>query len=242
MPVRFWQVIFETGKQWAKRKVQQDKLKVTECQEFDKSQVPIAHLFSCDNSKPMQTWIQKSQSPGILWGDIQDAAKSNLVFDEISKTFVGLPSPTALMAGWEEAGYVCVQRQVDPTDCGIPLSRPRLFYMGFRSDLFPGGGQAAFALELEKLWGNVVLEAANGLPKHRLDAFLFGDSRDPSLRDVPSVARALRQDPMKEVHLSIEDGGCEGERPKKRRRANDQVLWPTLHKDIMEQDFVTWQE
>lgn len=100
MPVRFWQVIFETGKQWAKKKVQQDKLKVTECQEFDKSQVPIAHLFSCDNSKPMQTWIQKSQSPGILWGDIQEAANSNLVFDEISKTFVGLPSPTALMAGW----------------------------------------------------------------------------------------------------------------------------------------------
>ena len=95
MPVRFWQVIFETGKLWAKKKVQQDKLKVTECQEFDKSQVPIAHLFSCDNSKPMQTWIQKSQSPGILWGDIQDAAKSNLVFDEISKTFVGLPSGCA---------------------------------------------------------------------------------------------------------------------------------------------------
>ena len=52
----------------------------------------------------------------------------------------------------------------------------------------------------------------------------------------------LRQDPMKDVHVSIGDAGCEGERPKKRRRANDQVLWPTLHKDIMEQNFVPWQE
>ena len=147
-----------------------------------------------------------------------------------------------LQAFREEAGYICVHRQVDPTDCGIPLSRPRLFYMGFRSDLFPNGGQAAFALELEKLWGDVVLDVAKALPKHHLDAFLFGESGDPSLRDVPSVARALRQDPMKDVHVSIGDAGCEGERPKKRRRANDQVLWPTLHKDIMEQNFVPWQE
>ena len=78
------------GKQWAGARDDQDQ----------DSHLPIAHLFSCDNAKGMQAWIQKSHSPGILVADIKDAAESLMVFDEKTKQFVRLPHPTALMAGW----------------------------------------------------------------------------------------------------------------------------------------------
>lgn len=83
-------MIFTVGKQWAGMRDDQDP----------DSDLPIAHLFSCDNAKSMQAWIQKSHSPGILVADIKDAAESPMVFDEKTKQIVRLPCPTALMAGW----------------------------------------------------------------------------------------------------------------------------------------------
>ena len=83
------QVIFTIGKEWA------GGGKVD-----DGSQLPIDHLFSCENSKGIQTWILKSHSPQVLVADIKDVAESLTVLDEKTQKFVRLPDPTALMAGW----------------------------------------------------------------------------------------------------------------------------------------------
>ena len=150
-----------------------------------------------------------------------------------------------LAAFRDEADYICVHRQVDPVDCNIPLSRPRLFYMGFRAEVVAenakGSSKEAFASAFRALWDKTVAEAARSLPQHRLDAFLYGHATDLSLRDVPSVQRALAQ--TTGPHLPIaRDDSDKNDQPKKKQRGGAQVQWPKLHLAILEENGASWIE
>eukprot|EP00438_Fugacium_kawagutii_P034688 Skav231159 [mRNA] locus=scaffold3252:162964:173512:- [translate_table: standard] len=142
----------------------------------------------------------------------------------------------------DDANYICVHRQVDPSDSKIPLSRPRLFYMGFHADVIPQdarAGEENFAVAFKGLWDKTVAGAAESLPQHRLDAFLYGHASDPALRDVPSVQRVLAEGARPWAPLARDD--CDQDaQPKKKRRAGAEVQWPKLHLSILEANGAPW--
>ena len=86
-----------------------------------------------------------------------------------------------ILQGFKDNGYTVTFRTVDPTEANIPCTRARLHYLGVREDLLPAGSAETFRSELANVWAGVVAGAAKGLPKPRLDKFLFGDARDVAL-------------------------------------------------------------
>lgn len=142
----------------------------------------------------------------------------------------------------DDANYICVHRQVDPSDCKIPLSRPRLFYMGFHAKVILKDAHACaedFAVAFKGLWDKTVAGAAESLPQHRLDAFLYGHASDPALQDVPSVERAVAEGARPLAPIARDD--CDQDaQPKKKRRGGAEVQWPKLHLSILEANGASW--
>ena len=149
-----------------------------------------------------------------------------------------------LAAFREEANYICVHRLVDPNDAKVPLSRQRLFYMGFHAEVFQkdakekDNGLEDFALAFKALWDKTVEGSAQQLKTLRLDDFLYGEAGDPSLEDVPSVRPAFAH--MATPPLPIADDCGEDGQLKKKRRHEEK--WPKLHLAILEASGAPWTD
>lgn len=142
-----------------------------------------------------------------------------------------------ILKAFKECGYHVTYNQVDPGQCNIPCSRGRLHYLGVLRQCVAGlHGEGALS-ELSSLWPYLVEEGAKRLPKHRLDAYLYGSCTDSALRAVPSVAMALNR---KDVQLPIAADGNEAGEPPAKRQTLPKHAWPNLHKQMLEQCGVSW--
>lgn len=88
----FPQVIFATGQKWVQKegKCENGKAKVNN---------PVKHKFSCELSRPLQSWILSAHDPDILVSNVDDMDKQ-LVHDVKSSSAVVRPRVTGVFCGW----------------------------------------------------------------------------------------------------------------------------------------------
>ena len=139
-----------------------------------------------------------------------------------------------ILKGLHNSGYVTVFKAVDPSNANIPCSRARVHYIGVHKQFVGNGGEENFVSMVQALWSSVVEDAGKVLPQHRLDAFLYGDSRDPALPDVPSVQRFLAK--WDGPHLPIASDDVP-QPPKKRQKC---IRWPALHEQMVAESGEPW--
>eukprot|EP00438_Fugacium_kawagutii_P035758 Skav202571 [mRNA] locus=scaffold104:1450:20248:- [translate_table: standard] len=142
----------------------------------------------------------------------------------------------AILQSFKDSNYFVVWKPVDPSQANIPCSRARLHYLGVSQKLLPEGSAKSLGDELSNLWETLTKEAAKKLPKYRLDDFLYGSARDPSLLDVPSLkygTEIARKDPGPAEEVFPKEG------PQKKRRAAS-LQWPGLHQEMLGKYNATW--
>lgn len=59
----------------------------------------LDHLFSCENSKPIQEWIMSAHAPSALIENIEDMNRS-LVDDLVTLSSVVRPAASFVFCGW----------------------------------------------------------------------------------------------------------------------------------------------